>query len=59
MLCVCVQFRSLCAFPLRQAKTGIVMNVIGILCITLAINSWGKAMFDLDSFPLWANVTAV
>lgn len=35
------------------------MNIIGILCITLAINSWGKAMFDLDTFPTWANVTGV
>lgn len=35
------------------------MNIIGILCITLAINSWGRAMFDLDSFPTWANVTGV
>ncbi|KAF7666785.1 hypothetical protein LDENG_00091660 [Lucifuga dentata] len=42
-----------------MAKTGIVMNIIGIVCITLAINSWGKAMFDLDSFPSWANVTGV
>ncbi|XP_078101427.1 Na(+)/citrate cotransporter-like [Sander vitreus] len=42
-----------------MARTGIVMNIIGILCITLAINSWGKAMFDLDSFPAWANVTGV
>ncbi|KAK2847446.1 hypothetical protein Q5P01_010445 [Channa striata] len=40
-----------------MAKTGIVMNIIGILCITLAINSWGRAMFHLDSFPTWANVT--
>ncbi|XP_010734964.2 solute carrier family 13 member 5 [Larimichthys crocea] len=42
-----------------MARTGIVMNIIGILCITLAINSWGRAMFDLDSFPTWANVTGV
>ncbi|XP_056139346.1 Na(+)/citrate cotransporter [Lampris incognitus] len=42
-----------------MARTGIVMNVIGILCITLAINSWGKAMFHLDSFPTWANATGV
>ncbi|KAL6115954.1 slc13a5 [Pungitius sinensis] len=42
-----------------MARTGIVMNIIGILCITLAINSWGKAMFDLESFPAWANVTGV
>lgn len=42
-----------------MAKTGFVMNIIGILCITLAINSWGKAMFDLSSFPSWANTTRV
>nr|XP_040046225.1 solute carrier family 13 member 5 isoform X1 [Gasterosteus aculeatus aculeatus] len=42
-----------------MARTGIVMNIIGILCITLAINSWGKAMFDLESFPAWANGTGV
>ncbi|XP_076836574.1 solute carrier family 13 member 5a [Brachyhypopomus gauderio] len=42
-----------------MAKAGIVMNIIGILCITLAINSWGRAMFSLDSFPSWANYTGV
>uniref|UniRef100_A0AAY4EX65 Solute carrier family 13 member 5b n=1 Tax=Denticeps clupeoides TaxID=299321 RepID=A0AAY4EX65_9TELE len=42
-----------------MAKTGIVMNIIGILSITLAINSWGRGMFDLDSFPAWANATGV
>ncbi|XP_075892464.1 Na(+)/citrate cotransporter isoform X2 [Nelusetta ayraudi] len=42
-----------------MARTGIVMNIIGILCITLAINTWGKAMFELDSFPVWANATGV
>uniref|UniRef100_A0A8D0BVA3 Solute carrier family 13 member 5 n=1 Tax=Salvator merianae TaxID=96440 RepID=A0A8D0BVA3_SALMN len=40
-----------------MAKCGIMMNFIGILCSTLAINSWGKAMFHLDTFPLWANST--
>uniref|UniRef100_A0A8C7HRN4 Solute carrier family 13 member 5a n=1 Tax=Oncorhynchus kisutch TaxID=8019 RepID=A0A8C7HRN4_ONCKI len=40
-----------------MAKMGIVMNIIGILCITLAINSWGRAMFNLDTFPSWANTT--
>ncbi|XP_055052612.2 Na(+)/citrate cotransporter [Misgurnus anguillicaudatus] len=42
-----------------MAKTGIIMNVIGIVCITLAINTWGKAMFSLDTFPAWANQTEV
>lgn len=41
-----------------MAKTGVVMNIIGIGCITLAINSWGRVMFSLDSFPSWANATA-
>ncbi|XP_072230657.1 Na(+)/citrate cotransporter-like isoform X2 [Leuresthes tenuis] len=41
-----------------MAKTGVVMNIIGIGCISLAINSWGRVMFSLDSFPSWANVTA-
>ncbi|XP_061752917.1 Na(+)/citrate cotransporter-like isoform X2 [Nerophis ophidion] len=40
-----------------MVKTGVVMNVIGILCISLAINSWGRLLFSLDSFPFWANVT--
>ncbi|KAK7156506.1 hypothetical protein R3I94_006539 [Phoxinus phoxinus] len=42
-----------------MAKTGMMMNVIGIFCITLAINTWGKAMFNLDSFPAWANQTVI
>ncbi|KAM4567316.1 Na(+)/citrate cotransporter [Odontesthes bonariensis] len=42
-----------------MAKTGIVMNIIGILCVTLSINSWGRAIFHLDTFPSWANVTGV
>uniref|UniRef100_A0A096M3J0 Solute carrier family 13 member 5a n=1 Tax=Poecilia formosa TaxID=48698 RepID=A0A096M3J0_POEFO len=41
-----------------MAKTGVVMNIIGICCITLAINSWGRVLFSLDSFPLWANITS-
>ncbi|XP_012711687.2 solute carrier family 13 member 5 [Fundulus heteroclitus] len=41
-----------------MAKTGVVMNIIGIGCITLAINSWGRVLFSLDSFPSWANSTA-
>ncbi|XP_077167961.1 Na(+)/citrate cotransporter isoform X2 [Paroedura picta] len=40
-----------------MAKTGVVMNIIGVFCVTLAINSWGRAMFHLDTFPSWANTT--
>ncbi|TRY98364.1 hypothetical protein DNTS_021790 [Danionella cerebrum] len=42
-----------------MAKTGIVMNIIGILSITLAINSWGRVIFRLDTFPTWANNTSL
>ncbi|XP_072317870.1 Na(+)/citrate cotransporter-like [Eucyclogobius newberryi] len=41
-----------------MARSGAVMNVIGICCITLALNSWGRVLFELDSFPEWANATA-
>ncbi|KAM4726652.1 LOW QUALITY PROTEIN: solute carrier family 13 member 5a [Anableps anableps] len=41
-----------------MAKIGVVMNIIGIGCISLAINSWGRVLFSLDSFPSWANITA-
>ncbi|KAI3374038.1 hypothetical protein L3Q82_022604 [Scortum barcoo] len=41
-----------------MAKAGVVMNIIGIGCISLAINSWGYILFGLDSFPSWANATA-
>ncbi|XP_053560582.1 Na(+)/citrate cotransporter [Bombina bombina] len=40
-----------------MVKTGIVMNLIGVICTTIAVNSWGRPMFDLDIFPLWANNT--
>ncbi|MBN3278813.1 S13A5 protein, partial [Polyodon spathula] len=42
-----------------MAKTGFVMNIIGILCITLSFNTWGRFMFDLNTFPQWANTTRV
>uniref|UniRef100_A0A3Q2Y8L5 Solute carrier family 13 member 5a n=1 Tax=Hippocampus comes TaxID=109280 RepID=A0A3Q2Y8L5_HIPCM len=40
-----------------MAKTGVVMNVIGIACTSVAINTWGRVLFSLDSFPEWANGT--
>ncbi|NXU33500.1 S13A5 protein, partial [Drymodes brunneopygia] len=40
-----------------MVRTGIVMNIIGVICVTLAINTWGKPMFGLDTFPAWANRT--
>ncbi|XP_055004715.1 solute carrier family 13 member 2 isoform X2 [Boleophthalmus pectinirostris] len=44
---------------LDMVKAGFMLNIIGILCINLGINTWGYAMFDLGTFPTWANVTIV
>ncbi|XP_019366555.1 PREDICTED: solute carrier family 13 member 5 [Gavialis gangeticus] len=41
-----------------MAKTGFIMNILGVLCVTLAINTWGRPLFDLDTFPSWANITS-
>ncbi|MBN3308277.1 S13A2 protein, partial [Amia calva] len=41
-----------------MAKSGAVLNIIGVLSINLALNTWGTAMFGLDTFPSWANTTA-
>uniref|UniRef100_A0A3P8T890 Solute carrier family 13 member 2 n=1 Tax=Amphiprion percula TaxID=161767 RepID=A0A3P8T890_AMPPE len=40
-----------------MAKTGFMLNLIGIIAINIAINTWGVAMFQLNTFPSWANVT--
>ncbi|XP_078080733.1 Na(+)/citrate cotransporter-like isoform X2 [Mustelus asterias] len=45
-----------------MAKTGIMVNFIGVLVITLAVNTWGQVMFDLGTFPDWAipqNITGL
>jgi sodium-dependent dicarboxylate transporter 2/3/5 len=38
-------------------KAGFMLNMIGILTINLGINTWGDAMFQLSTFPDWANIT--
>ncbi|XP_050177728.1 Na(+)/citrate cotransporter isoform X1 [Myiozetetes cayanensis] len=42
---------------LDMVRSGVVMNIIGVFCVTLAINTWGRPMFELDTFPTWANST--
>ncbi|XP_060704325.1 Na(+)/citrate cotransporter-like [Hemiscyllium ocellatum] len=42
---------------LDMVKAGLMLNIIGVASVTLAINTWGRLMFNLDSFPEWANVT--
>nr|XP_020495035.1 solute carrier family 13 member 2-like [Labrus bergylta] len=40
-----------------MAKAGFMLNIIGVITINIAINTWGVAMFQLDTFPSWANVS--
>ena len=35
-------------------KAGFGMNIIGIIVVNISINTYGKAYFDLNSFPDWA-----
>ncbi|XP_057295810.1 Na(+)/citrate cotransporter-like isoform X2 [Hydractinia symbiolongicarpus] len=39
-----------------MAKAGFGMNIIGIIMVTLSINTWGYAYYDLGNFPTWASV---
>ncbi|XP_023144546.1 solute carrier family 13 member 2 [Amphiprion ocellaris] len=41
-----------------MVKAGFMLNIIGILCINLGINTWGYAMFGMGTFPEWANSTS-
>ncbi|XP_063049385.1 solute carrier family 13 member 3 [Engraulis encrasicolus] len=43
-----------------MVRTGVVMNVLGVICVSLAMNTWGAALFHLNHYPDWArplNVT--
>ncbi|NWV64630.1 S13A2 protein, partial [Malurus elegans] len=40
-----------------MAKAGFVLNILGVLSITLAINTWASPLFQLQTFPSWANKT--
>lgn len=37
-----------------MVRTGVVMNALGVISVALAMNTWGVAMFDLNSYPDWA-----
>uniref|UniRef100_A0A8C4P7D3 Solute carrier family 13 member 2 n=1 Tax=Dromaius novaehollandiae TaxID=8790 RepID=A0A8C4P7D3_DRONO len=39
------------------SKTGFVLNILGVLTITLSINTWAASLFQLQTFPVWANKT--
>uniref|UniRef100_A0A8C3JNK6 Solute carrier family 13 member 2 n=1 Tax=Calidris pygmaea TaxID=425635 RepID=A0A8C3JNK6_9CHAR len=42
-----------------MAKAGFVLNILGVLTITLAINTWASSFFQLQTFPSWANRTGM
>ncbi|XP_060765164.1 solute carrier family 13 member 1 [Neoarius graeffei] len=39
-----------------MVKAGLGLNVIGVLSVLLAISTWGRPIFDLDTYPDWAPV---
>uniref|UniRef100_F7CT97 Solute carrier family 13 member 2 n=1 Tax=Ornithorhynchus anatinus TaxID=9258 RepID=F7CT97_ORNAN len=39
-----------------MARAGFLLNILGVLVISLAINSWAYPIFDLGSFPEWAAI---
>ncbi|XP_055508158.1 solute carrier family 13 member 3 [Leucoraja erinacea] len=39
-----------------MVKSGIIMNILGILLLLLAVNTWGNFLFDFSTFPQWAEV---
>uniref|UniRef100_U3EU10 Solute carrier family 13 member 2-2 n=1 Tax=Micrurus fulvius TaxID=8637 RepID=U3EU10_MICFL len=41
-----------------MVKAGFMLNILGVLTIMLAINTWGGPMFNLHQFPAWAHVNA-
>ncbi|XP_025903532.1 solute carrier family 13 member 2 [Nothoprocta perdicaria] len=41
-----------------MAKAGFVLNILGVLTITLSINTWATSLFQLQTFPSWANGTS-
>ncbi|XP_067564419.1 Na(+)/dicarboxylate cotransporter 3 isoform X1 [Pseudorca crassidens] len=39
-----------------MARTGLLMNVMGVLLLSLAMNTWAQTIFQLGTFPDWANI---
>ncbi|KAM6201343.1 solute carrier family 13 member 4 [Rhynchocyon petersi] len=42
-----------------MVKAGLGVNVIGLVIVMVAINTWGVSLFHLDTFPAWAKVINV
>ncbi|XP_052028427.1 solute carrier family 13 member 4 [Apodemus sylvaticus] len=39
-----------------MVKAGLGVNVIGLVIVMVAINTWGVSLFHLDTFPAWAKI---
>lgn len=44
---------------LDMVIAGGMLNVLCLAILTMGINSWGTAMFSLEQFPDWINVTNI
>ncbi|XP_058535547.1 Na(+)/dicarboxylate cotransporter 3 isoform X2 [Ochotona princeps] len=38
-----------------MVRTGFLMNIMGVLLLSLAMNTWAQTIFQLGTFPDWAN----
>ncbi|XP_023576497.1 solute carrier family 13 member 3 [Octodon degus] len=41
-----------------MVRTGLLMNVMGVLLLSLAMNTWAQSIFQLGTFPDWADIHA-
>uniref|UniRef100_A0A8C5LI49 Solute carrier family 13 (sodium-dependent dicarboxylate transporter), member 3 n=1 Tax=Jaculus jaculus TaxID=51337 RepID=A0A8C5LI49_JACJA len=39
-----------------MVRTGLLMNLMGVLLLSLAMNTWAQAIFQLGTFPDWADI---
>lgn len=39
-----------------QVRTGLLMNLMGILLLSVAMNTWAQTIFQLGTFPDWADI---
>ncbi|GAB1290681.1 Solute carrier family 13 (sodium/sulfate symporters), member 4 [Apodemus speciosus] len=42
-----------------MVKAGLGVNVIGLVIVMVAINTWGVSLFHLDTFPAWAKISNI
>ncbi|XP_053465314.1 solute carrier family 13 member 4 isoform X2 [Nycticebus coucang] len=42
-----------------MVKAGLGVNVIGLVIVMVAINTWGISLFHLDTYPAWAKVSNI